>query len=109
MPPNPAELNRKAMAVHYLGYCISGTPGLPYYTVENSGFEASPERTPRTYSRYNSIDDNKSDQYSLLDDLRQVWHWPGHLRRCAGDSLWRYRAQEGVALVKRLMASGRQV
>ena len=32
-----------------------------YYSVENGGFEASPERTPGTYSKYNSIDDRIDD------------------------------------------------
>ena len=32
-----------------------------YYAVENGGFQASPERTPGTYSKYNSIDDRIDD------------------------------------------------
>jgi len=34
---------------------------LYYYAVEHGGFEASPERTPGTYSKYNSIDDRIDD------------------------------------------------
>jgi hypothetical protein len=32
-----------------------------YHAVEHGGFEASPERTPGTYSKYNSIDDKIDD------------------------------------------------
>ena len=32
-----------------------------YYSVENTKFEASPERTSGTYSKYNSIDDKVDD------------------------------------------------
>ena len=35
--------------------------GAYYYAVENGGFQASPERTPGTYSKYNSIDDKIDD------------------------------------------------
>ena len=48
---------------HYLGYYIKWTPQeCYYYSVENAGFEANPERTEGTYSKYNSIDD-KTDGY----------------------------------------------
>ena len=32
-----------------------------YYTIENSNFIPSPERTPGTYSKYSSIDDKLDD------------------------------------------------
>ena len=32
-----------------------------YYSVEHGDFQASPERTPGTYSKYNSIDDKIDD------------------------------------------------
>lgn len=35
--------------------------GAYYYAVENGGFQASPERTLGTYSKYNSIDDKIDD------------------------------------------------
>ena len=45
-----------------MGYYIPWHPqGAYYYAVENGGFQASPERTPGTYSKYNSIDDKIDD------------------------------------------------
>ena len=47
---------------HYLGYYLPWHPqGAYYYAVEEGGFEASPERTTGTYSKYNSIDDKIDD------------------------------------------------
>ena len=39
-----------------------------YYAVEHGGFQASPERTPSTYSKYNSIDD-RIDEYHYWTSL----------------------------------------
>ena len=48
--------------VHYLGYYLKWHPQTCfYYSVENGGFEPSPERTPGTYSKYTSIDDKIDD------------------------------------------------
>lgn len=53
---------RKGIEVHYLGYYLPWHPqGAYYYAVEHGGFQASPERTPGTYSKYNSIDDRIDD------------------------------------------------
>jgi N-acetyl sugar amidotransferase len=62
MPPHPDELTKHEIDVHYLGYYLKWHPqNCYYYAVENGGFEASPERTPGTYSKYNSIDDKIDD------------------------------------------------
>lgn len=62
LPPNPEQVADKRMEVHYLGYYLKWHPqACYYYAVENGGFEASPERTPGTYSKYNSIDDRIDD------------------------------------------------
>ena len=62
MPINPEQLEEKNIEVHYLGYYLEWHPqGAYYYAVENGGFQASPERTPGTYSKYNSIDDKIDD------------------------------------------------
>src|SRR5262249_27889742 len=67
---------------------------------EHGGFEASPERTPGTYSKYNSIDDK-------VDDLH---YWTTHVKfgigRATYDAAQEIRSgeitrEEGVALVKR--------
>jgi N-acetyl sugar amidotransferase len=101
MPPNPADLRRSHVEVHYLGYYLKWHPqGCYYYAVEHGGFEASPERTPGTYSKYNSIDDK-------VDDLH---YWTTHVKfgigRATYDAAQEIRSgeitrEEGVALVKR--------
>jgi N-acetyl sugar amidotransferase len=100
-PPNPADLRRNNVEVHYLGYYLKWHPqGCYYYAVEHGGFEASPERTPGTYSKYNSIDDK-------IDDLH---YWTTHVKfgigRATYDAAQEIRSgditrDEGVALVKR--------
>lgn len=48
--------------VQYLGYYLKWHPQSNYYyAAEHGGFEAAPERTPGTYSKYNSIDDKIDD------------------------------------------------
>ncbi len=62
LPINPTALEEKKIEVHYLGYYLPWHPqGAYYYAVEHGGFQASPERTPGTYSKYNSIDDKIDD------------------------------------------------
>lgn len=61
-PGNPDMLEDAGIEVHYLGYYTKWHPQAAYYfAVDNGGFEASPERTPGTYSKYNSIDDKIDD------------------------------------------------
>ncbi len=62
LPANPEEIERQKIEVHYLGYYLKWHPqSCYYYSVEHGGFQASPERTPGTYSKYNSIDDRIDD------------------------------------------------
>jgi len=62
LPIDPDTVSNKGIQVHYLGYYLPWHPqGAYYYSVENGGFKASPERTPGTYSKYNSIDDKIDD------------------------------------------------
>jgi hypothetical protein len=57
-PIDPNLLQVKRIEVRYLGYYLRWHPqSAYYYAVENGGFIPSPERTPGTYSKYNSIDD----------------------------------------------------
>jgi N-acetyl sugar amidotransferase len=101
MPIDPALLGKHNIEVHYLGYYLRWHPqGCYYYAVENGGFEASPERTPGTYSKYNSIDDK-------IDDLH---YWTTHVKfgigRATYDAAQEIRSgeitrEEGVALVRR--------
>ena len=67
LPADPDHLDHWGIEVHYLGYYLKWKPQESYYyAVEHGGFEPSPERTPGTYSKYNSIDDQID---SLEDDV----------------------------------------
>ena len=74
--------------------------GAYYYAVENGGFQASPERTPGTYSKYNSIDDK-------IDDLHYyTTHIKFGIGRATADTAHEIRddkitRDEGVRLVKK--------
>ena len=62
LPADPEMLRRNRTEVHYLGYYLRWHPQQNYfYAAEHGGFQASPERTPGTYSKYNSIDDKIDD------------------------------------------------
>lgn len=100
-PANPEPLEQLGVQVHYLGYYLKWHPqSCYYYAVENGGFQASPERTPGTYSKYNSIDDR-------IDDFH---YWTTYIKfgigRATYDAAQEIRSgditrDEGVALVKR--------
>lgn len=100
-PSNPDDLRDKGIEVHYLGYYLKWHPQSAYYfAVENGGFEASPERTPGTYSKYNSIDDR-------IDDLHYYTTYIKFgIGRTTYDAAQEIRSgdierDEGVALVRR--------
>jgi N-acetyl sugar amidotransferase len=62
LPPDPALLKTANIDVHYLGYYLPWHPQeCYYYAVEHGGFQAAPERTAGTYSKYSSIDDKIDD------------------------------------------------
>ncbi|MGA0922688.1 MAG: N-acetyl sugar amidotransferase, partial [Ilumatobacteraceae bacterium] len=101
LPPSAESLENSDLQVHYLGHYLRWRPqSAYYYAVEHGGFEASPERTPGTYSKYNSIDDK-------IDDLH---YWTTFVKfglgRATYDAAQEIRSgeitrEEGVALVKR--------
>lgn len=60
LPVSPES--QKGIQVHYLGYYLKWRPQEAfYYAVEHGGFQPAPERTPGTYSKYNSLDDKIDD------------------------------------------------
>ena len=62
LPADPRVMQDQNIEIHYLGYYLPWHPqSAYYYAVEHGGFEASPERTAGTYSKYNSIDDKIDD------------------------------------------------
>ncbi len=101
MPADPELIEKKKIEVHYLGYYLKWHPqGAYYYSVENGGFEASPERTAGTYSKYNSIDDKIDDfhyytTYIKFGIGRATYDAAQEIRN---DEIIR---EEGVALVKK--------
>lgn len=69
IPPTAEDLKAKQIEVHYLGYYLKWDPQeCYYYAVENTGFQANPERTSGTYSKYSSIDD-KIDMFHYYTTL----------------------------------------
>ena len=101
LPADPAALEAKKVDVQYLGYYLKWHPqSCYYYAVEHGGFQASPERTPGTYSKYNSIDDRIDDfhyytTYVKFGIGRATYDAAQEIR--SGD----ITREEGVALVKR--------
>lgn len=101
LPANPDQIDDLGVEVHYLGYYLKWHPqSAYYYAVEHGGFEASPERTPGTYSKYNSIDDRIDDFHYYTTGAKFG------LGRASYDAAQEIRSgdidrDEGVALVKR--------
>jgi N-acetyl sugar amidotransferase len=101
LPANPAEIEKKKIQVHYLGYYLKWHPqNCFYYATTNGGFQVSPERTPGTYSKYNSIDDRIDDfhyytTYVKFGIGRATYDAAQEIR--SGD----ITREEGVALVKK--------
>jgi N-acetyl sugar amidotransferase len=100
-PADPSLIESKGVEVHYLGYYIKWHPQAAYYySVEHGDFEASPERTPGTYSKYNSIDDKIDDFHYYTTFIKFG------IGRATYDASQEIRSgditrEEGVALVKK--------
>ena len=101
LPLEAEHLEAAEVEVHYLGHYLRWRPqSAYYYAVEHGGFEAAPERTPGTYSKYNSIDDK-------IDDLHYWTTWIKFgIGRATYDAAQEIRSgeitrEEGVALVQR--------
>lgn len=101
LPADPQQLEENNVEVHYLGYYLKWHPQSCYYhAVENIGFQAAPERTPGTYSKYNSIDD-KIDDFHYFTTRTKFG-----IGRATYDAAQEIRSQditreEGVALIRR--------
>jgi len=101
MPADPNRIEKLGMQVHYLGYYLKWHPQKNYYyAAEHGGFQASPERTPGTYSKYNSIDDK-------IDDLHYyTTYMKFGIGRATYDAAQEIRSgditrSEGISLVKK--------
>lgn len=101
LPADPHQIEQQNVEVHYLGYYLKWHPqACYYYAVEHGGFQASPERTPGTYSKYNSIDDRIDDFHYYTTGVKFG------LGRATYDAAQEIRSKditrdEGMALVKR--------
>jgi N-acetyl sugar amidotransferase len=101
LPADPEKVAARGIDVHYLGYYLKWHPqSCYYYAVEHGGFEASPERTPGTYSKYNSIDDRIDDFHYYTTFIKFG------IGRATYDAAQEIRSgditrDEGVALVRR--------
>ncbi len=101
LPSDPKEIQQKNIEVHYLGYYLKWHPqSCYYYSVEHGGFQPSPERTPGTYSKYNSIDDRIDDFHYYTTGIKFG------IGRATYDAAQEIRSgditrDEGVALVKK--------
>ncbi len=101
LPADPEAIERQKIEVHYLGYYLKWHPqSCYYYAVEHGGFQASPERTPGTYSKYNSIDDRIDDFHYYTTFVKFG------IGRATYDAAQEIRSRditrdEGVALVRR--------
>lgn len=101
LPANPSDIEKIKIEVHYLGYYLKWHPqSCYYYSVTNGGFQASPERTPGTYSKYNSIDDKIDDFHYYTTFIKFG------IGRTTYDAAQEIRSSditrdEGVSLVKR--------
>lgn len=101
LPINPQDLKDKNIKVHYLGHYLKWHPqSCYYYAVEHGGFQASPERTPGTYSKYNSIDDRIDDFHYYTTGVKFG------IGRATYDAAQEIRSgditrEEGVSLVKK--------
>lgn len=101
IPADPSEYLNASIDVRYLGYYLKWTPQENYYyAVEHAGFEANPERTEGTFSKYNSLDDK-------LDGLH---YWTTYVKFGLGRASYEasqeirnhhLTREEGVALVHR--------
>jgi N-acetyl sugar amidotransferase len=101
LPANPDEIIDKKIEVHYLGHYLKWHPqSCYYYSVEHGGFQASPERTPGTYSKYNSIDDRIDDLHYFTTGIKFG------IGRATYDAAQEIRSgditrEEGIALIQK--------
>lgn len=101
LPARHKTLEEVGVDVRYLGYYLKWHPqSAYYYSVEHGGFQPSPERTPGTYSKYNSIDDRIDDLHYYTTFIKFG------IGRATYDAAQEIRSgditrEEGVALVKR--------
>ncbi len=102
-PYIPLETNffkKKKISVEYLGYYLKWHPQESYYYASEYGFEAAPQRSAGTYSKYSSLDDKIDDFHYYTTYIKFG------LGRATYDSSQEIRngeitREEGINLVKK--------
>ena len=71
-PPSQEELERVGIeGKHFFGYYKKWTPQENYYYAsQHTGFEANPERTEGTYSKYASLDDKLDGMHYFMKFIK---------------------------------------
>jgi len=100
LPLAKKDLLEAKTQVHYLGYYLKWHPQENYYfACQHSEFQAAPERTVGSYSKYSSIDDK-------IDDLH---YWTSYIKFGLGratydavQEIWNgdISREEGISLVR---------
>lgn len=100
LPIDPQVCADKGIEVHYLGYYVKWHPQGAYYYAADHGFQAAPERTAGTYSKYHSIDDKVDDFHFYTTFIK---FGIGHATYDAAQEIrcGDIDRDEGVALVKK--------
>jgi N-acetyl sugar amidotransferase len=100
-PPSVDILSKRGIQMHWYSYYHKWVPQENYYyAVENTGFQANPERSEGTYSKYASLDDRLDGFHFYLAYIKFG------ISRATSDSAHEIRdghitRDEGVALVRR--------
>lgn len=100
-PAAPEAIEKLGVEFHYLGYYKKWHPqGAFYYSVDHCGFEAAPDRTTGTYSKYNSLDDRTDDYFYYTTYIKFGY---GRATQDASQEIrhGEITRDEGVALVHR--------
>lgn len=100
-PAAPDSIEKLGVEFHYLGYYKKWHPqGAFYYSVDHCGFEAAPDRTTGTYSKYNSLDDRTDDYFYYTTFIKFGY---GRATQDASQEIrhGEITRDEGVALVHR--------
>ncbi len=100
-PADPEAIEKLGIEFHYLGAYLQWHPqGAYYYATEHCGFEPAPERTPGTYSKYNSLDDKTDDFFYYTAYIKFGY---GRATHDASQEIRHHdiAREEGVSLVHR--------
>ncbi len=101
LPPPYESIISNKTEIHFMSYYHFWDPQENYYySVSNTGFEANPERTEGTFSKYASLDDRTDGQHYYLSYIKFG------IGRATNDSAHEIRddkisRDEGILLVKK--------